>query len=402
MVSASRKSVVLGLLALVVVAILGGCATETKVWSYDEGAEIEQGLRQHETIVTQTGIYPSEDLSRYVAEVGGKLAAASERPDLRWHFTVLDSPRPRAFATRGGYVYVTRGMLALLRSESDLAAVLAHEISHIATRDAVRAEIRGNIIDVGSLSTGVAFPFETFLVGPYARASAGMRTAALNRTEEFEADRRGAENLRRTEYPAGSMSAVMEIFAGIEAHDVEHRRPSPDPYRTDRRYGIYADYLDYLIPAPAATEKVAGVEPFNRDYGRRSLDMRYRCFADDPSPHTRRFKLDLALQHSGVLERALVVLGNQVGSKAAPARATTDPVFLARLDGLEVGPGTPREDEARPKPIVLRIRKVREGDTFASLANTERVPSAETVLRLLNQRYPSGELEVGQLVKVIE
>jgi len=372
------------------------------VWSYDEGAEIEQGLRQHEAIVARVGIYPDEDLSRYVAEVGGKLAAASERPGLKWQFTVLDSPRPRAFATRGGDVYLTRGMLALLRSEGDLAAILAHEISHISTRDALRAEIRGNMVDAGGLALAVALPFETFLVGPYMHASAGMRTAALNRMEEIEADRRGADLLRRAEYPAESMSALTEIFEGIEVQDFEARDFEYGGSSPVRRYGIYADNLmhaDYVLPAnelSRATRKVESVDAFNRDYGRRSPNIRYRCFAGDPSIYTRRLKL---------------------GYKESSPHATPDPAFLARLDGLEVGPGRQpeipapgsktsvpqlREDEARRKPIVLRIRKVHEGDTFASLVNAARIPNAETVLRLLNQRYPSGELEVGQLVKVVE
>jgi Zn-dependent protease with chaperone function len=395
--NAPRKSAVPALSAVAVIATLGGCASaETKLWSYDEGTEVEQGLRQHEAIVARVGIYPNEDLSRYVAAVGGRLAAASDRPGLKWQFTVLDSPRPRAFATRGGYVYITRGMLALLRSESDLAAVLAHEISHISTRDALRAEIRANVADAGSLTLAVVFPFETFLVGPYARGSAGLRATMHNSAEEFEADRRGAENLHRAEYPAGSMSAVMEIFEGIEAHDYEHDRPPPGPHEI-RRFGIYADNLmqaDYVLPR--TTRKVAGMEAFNRDYGRRSTDARYRCFAFTPDPETRRYVLS---------------------KKESWTHAAADPAFLARLDGLEVGPGrqpeipTPggktsapqlRDDEARRKPIVLRIRKVQEGDTFASLANTARVPNAEAVLRLLNQRYPRGEPEPGALVKVIE
>lgn len=397
------KRAMFGVLTVALVATLDGCASaETKLWSYDEGKEIEQGLKQHEAIVARVGIYPDEDLSRYVAEVGGKLAAASERPGLKWQFTVLDSPRPRAFATRGGHVYITRGMLALLRSEGDLAAILAHEISHISTRDALRAEIRGNMVDAGSLALAVALPFEIFLAGPYVRASAGMRTAALNRMEELEADRRGAGLLRRAEYPAGSMSALTKIFEGIEAYDFEAPGFEYDGRPLVRQYGIYADNLmhaDYVLPAnelSPATRKVAGVDAFNRDYGHRSPDVRYRCFAGDPSIYTRRLKL---------------------GYKESSPHAAADPAFLARLDGLEVGPGRQpeipgpggkmsvpqlREDEPHRKPIVLRIRKVQEGDTFASLANTARVPNAETVLRILNQRYPSGELEAGQLVKVIE
>jgi predicted Zn-dependent protease len=73
-----------------------------------------------------------------------------------------------------------------------------------------------------------------------------------------------------------------------------------------------------------------------------------------------------------------------------------DPKFLSIARSI----GSPGEN--RPKAPVVRIRKIQQGDTFASLAKSARIPNAEAQLRLLNQRYPSGELEVGQIVKVIE
>ena len=80
---------------------------------------------------------------------GTKIATASDRPKLKWHFTLIDSSVPNAFATQGGYVYITRGMLALLQSDVELAAVLAHEIAHICSRDSLRAQRVGNMMGLG-------------------------------------------------------------------------------------------------------------------------------------------------------------------------------------------------------------------------------------------------------------
>jgi predicted Zn-dependent protease len=534
------KRAMFGLLAVALVATLGGCATESpKLWSYSEEAEAEQGLRQHEALVAQLGICPNEDLSRYVAEVGGRLATASERPGLKWQFTVLDSPKPHAFATRGGHVYITRGMLARLRSESDLAAVLAHEISHISTRDEPRAEVRGNTLDAGKSAAAAAFPFETFIVEPYTRSLASLGALELSRQEEFDADRRAAENLRRAGYPEESMSAMLEMLASTEARDRDYDAPS-----LDGRYEIFADQYNSMSFWGGM---IADIETSNRERDRRFPTGRHGIFANYPSPEIRKAKLDQALQGRGFLG---VLLGHHVGNKEASVQASApaaaDPAFLARLNGLEFGSGKsgipsadgkryfpelnlmvgvpsgwvasvnpprlwighqqsgtrmsiqrvarttadlcealeafaegasiterkrashngvrsctgssgrslwhapvwhvgivardddpnvryvfrgwrsmPRasgyagahdplliaiaqsveslhENDARPKPTVLRIHRVQEGDTFASLAKTARVPDAETTLRVLNHRYPNGELEVGQLVKVIE
>jgi predicted Zn-dependent protease len=90
-------------------------------------------------------------------------------------------------------------------------------------------------------------------------------------------------------------------------------------------------------------------------------------------------------------------LGTRVAYRGFRGKmAENDAVFLSIARSVRpLGP-----DEIRPKPVVLRIRKIQEGDTFASLAKTTPIPNAEAVLRLLNQRYPAGELEIGQLAKV--
>src|SRR5690606_27346548 len=103
-----------------------------------EAQEIELGRANDPKIREQFGVYEDDELQAYVQQVGERLAAQSHRTDLVYRFAVLDSPDVNAFALPGGYIYVTRGLLAYLSSEAELAAVLGHEIGHVTARHAVR------------------------------------------------------------------------------------------------------------------------------------------------------------------------------------------------------------------------------------------------------------------------
>ena len=271
----------LGVLVAMTIA-LSGCAVDPKTGgdtstsTYDDAAEVAKGSDQHKRIVGSVGIYQNKELSEYVTAVGGKLAAVSERPALKWQFTVLDSAKPTAFAVRGGYVYITRGMLAMLRSEGELAAVLGHEIAHVCTRDAQRAETNGKIAGLGTLAA-IAVTAPAALLIPYVSfAPAGAGLAALSRHDELNADRHGAEYLRRAGYSPESMSAALEVLSDVEA------------YERDRR----------------------------KSAGRDTSGLWHRVFASHPNTGRRQDEL----AHSG-------------GSP----KATLDPGFLARLDGMEFG-----------------------------------------------------------------
>ena len=101
-----------------------------------EAEEIAIGQRGDAEIRREMGVYRDDDLQRYVSGVGERIAAVSHRPTLPWTFTVVDSPVVNAFALPGGYVYVTRGLLAHLGDESELAGVLEHEVGHVTARHA--------------------------------------------------------------------------------------------------------------------------------------------------------------------------------------------------------------------------------------------------------------------------
>ena len=84
------------------------------------------------------GVYGDSGVQRYVRGLGSRLAATSERPALPWTFEVVDDPNVNAFAAPGGKIFVTRGILAYLESEAELAGVLGHEIGHVTARHTAR------------------------------------------------------------------------------------------------------------------------------------------------------------------------------------------------------------------------------------------------------------------------
>lgn len=135
----SRKFMLAALAASLLVA---GCGTNvvnpvtgrTERSAMSLQQEVETGRKAHQDVLKEYTPVDDPRLQAYVTALGRKLAAQSHRAELDWHFTVLDSPEVNAFALPGGYVYVTRGILAYMENEADLAGVMGHEIVRTSDR----------------------------------------------------------------------------------------------------------------------------------------------------------------------------------------------------------------------------------------------------------------------------
>ncbi len=147
---------------ILVLAGLGACAVApgtgrtifTGGMTPEEEAAI--GFQENEKVLAQFGgAYEDPDLTRYVSSLGGLLARTSELPNLKFTFTVLDTPMVNAFALPGGYVYVTRGLLALANNEAQLAGVLAHEIGHVTARHAAERYGQATLAQGGAVIAGL-------------------------------------------------------------------------------------------------------------------------------------------------------------------------------------------------------------------------------------------------------
>ena len=118
-------------------------------------SEIAEGARPTRRCSQEFGAYDDPKVQAYVNDLGQRLAKNSHRPGLEWHFTVLDSPDVNAFALPGGYVYVTRGIMAYMESEADLSGVIGHEIGHVTARHGSQRATRQQAAGLGVLAASI-------------------------------------------------------------------------------------------------------------------------------------------------------------------------------------------------------------------------------------------------------
>ena len=150
------------LAAVLLLLALGACATAPATGrsfftgGLSESEEAKLGAEQHREVVKEFGgVYEDAELARYISSLGTLLARTSELPDLTFTFTVLDSPIVNAFALPGGYVYVTRGLLALAQNEAQLAGVLAHEIGHVTARHSAERHGQATLAGIATVGLGI-------------------------------------------------------------------------------------------------------------------------------------------------------------------------------------------------------------------------------------------------------
>ncbi len=182
--------------ALLGVLCLAGCARNPVTGAREfvmmtEAQEIALGRESDAQVRSQMGVYDDDELQRYVAEIGLQMAARSHRPDLPWSFAVVDSPAVNAFAIPGGYIYLTRGIMAFLGDEADLAGVIGHEIGHVTARHSVQSYTRASGAQLG-LMVGSIFSPAARAVGGLAESGLGVLFLRYGREAELQADRLGA------------------------------------------------------------------------------------------------------------------------------------------------------------------------------------------------------------------
>ncbi|MFQ5706242.1 MAG: M48 family metalloprotease [bacterium] len=164
------------------------------------------GRRADQQIVSMIGLYYEKPaVGKYVNELGQEMAIISHRPFLQYHFRVLDSPVVNAFALPGGYVYVTRGLLAYMNSEAELAGVEGHEIGHITARHAASQYTKAQLSQIGFGMGSILFP-PSVLVGNAVQAGVGLLFLGFSRGYERQADSLGVEYSSRIGYDAGQMA----------------------------------------------------------------------------------------------------------------------------------------------------------------------------------------------------
>jgi predicted Zn-dependent protease len=220
----------------VVVNPVSGQAERTVL---DEEAEIAAGRKAHQQVLQDYGVYPKAELQAYVNNLGQRLAAQSHRSNLKWVFTVLDSPEINAFALPGGYVYVTRGIMAYMETEADLAGVLGHEIGHVTARHGAQRATTQQNAGLGVLAANVlgAVLESQGIAGAGRVADQVSQTvvagyvASYGREQELQADGLGAEYLYRNRFDPRNMVNVIRVLKDQErfAADLAKAEGRPAP-----------------------------------------------------------------------------------------------------------------------------------------------------------------------------
>ena len=249
--SLSTASRLLALLGLAVLPLLAACetapATGRSIFTGGMSAEDESrlGYREHQKILPQFGgAYADPALTGYLSSIGNLLVQTSETPGTKFTFTLLDTPIVNAFALPGGYVYITRGLLALADNEAEVAGVLAHEIGHVTARHS--AERYGQTMAANVLGLGLGLLLGS---GPATNLYSGVAAVALrsySREQEYESDLLGVRYMARAGYDPGAMASFL---SRLRAHSLFESELRGEPGKADR--------FDLLQTHPRTADRIA-------------------------------------------------------------------------------------------------------------------------------------------------
>jgi predicted Zn-dependent protease len=483
--------------AILVATTIAGCASTVNPVSgkkdrgvMSEQDEIKLGQQYHQEVLKEYPQYENAQLQAYVNGIGQKLAAQSQRPNLPWTFTVVDSPEINAFAVPGGYVYMTRGLMAYLGSEAELAGVLGHEIGHITARHGARAD-RDQKIAAGLQLLGV---IGGALLGGEQGAQLGAQVAGAgaaggfllprSREHELQADRLGAEYLQRVNYDPDVLINVIQTLKAQETFSQDlaraaGRQPSETPnwLRThpanddrlremrkvaDQYSGKYQDsgrqrYLQMINGMTYGESSKQGLTR-GQNFYHEPLGFTLRAatgwsFQNAPdeltvladsmqaavamrlAPNTRgdhnaairsllapdqgrteqatinglRATHFFGSKQNRPIDATVITLGSNdyvfLRMQKPEARGAYDAVMRDIINSFRALTQT---DAANARPYTLRtVALPRSAAPFADMAREvsrtqPQIKNVEGQLRLLNQVYPTGNVNPGQPVKTIQ
>jgi predicted Zn-dependent protease len=191
---------------------LGGAlkrAQQFKDVEMTDAEEAQLGAEVSTRIRARYGVVQNQAVHRYVTLVGTALAQASSKPALAWKFIVLDTDAVNAFASPGGFVHITKGALANLKDESELAGVLAHEIIHITDKHTIRAIQKGKLVQMGADETVAG---NSKLMSALADKAYEVIEQGFGRGEELESDEKGIVLANTVGYAPQGMNGFLAML----------------------------------------------------------------------------------------------------------------------------------------------------------------------------------------------
>lgn len=261
--------------------ILQACSTNPVTGraelALSENWERSVGPQYHEQIMKGYTVYEDPELQAYVNKIGQRLAAKSHRPDLPFTFTLLDSPQVNAFAIPGGYVYVTRGIMAYMTKEAHLAGVIGHEIGHVTARHGAQRAAQQQVAGVGSAAVAIATGSSEL-----AKASnllGGALMSGYGRTQELQSDSLGAEYIAKNNYSPDDMIGVIGILKNQELFNRE--RAQAEGREVQGYHSLFSTHpkndtrLQGVIKAADKFRDISKPEPDNGEFLRLTNGMAF-------------------------------------------------------------------------------------------------------------------------------
>lgn len=248
---------------------VSGCTTvaatgERHLSLISESQEVEMG-REYDTQVQESiGVYDDAGLQKYIQDLGARIAARTERTNLPWSFRVVDDPVVNAFALPGGYIYVTRGLLAHMNNETQLAGVVAHEIGHVTARHSVNNMSNQMLAQLGLGLGMILAPEEMQKYGELVTTGLSILFLKFSRDDETQADNLAVRYMSRINQDPRELIQVMNLLERVSEASGGGRIPewlSTHPSPPNRAQDI-ASQIDTLrvTSAPVKPDKAAYLE----------------------------------------------------------------------------------------------------------------------------------------------
>lgn len=204
-------SLIIGFMVLMFSCAVNPVTGKRQFMLMSEAQEVQLGAQYDPQVTGAFGEYKSDQLLSFIQAKGDEMGKISHRPKLEYHFKILDSPVVNAFAVPGGYIYLTRGILAQLNNEAELIGIMGHEMGHITARHSASQQSKqqlGQLVLIGGMIASEKF-------ADYAQyAMQGMELLFLkfSRDNEREADQLGAEYTSKISYDAHKMADFFEVL----------------------------------------------------------------------------------------------------------------------------------------------------------------------------------------------
>jgi predicted Zn-dependent protease len=204
------------LLLMVLLLIIPSCAInpvtgKRQLMLMSESQEVAMGTEYDPTVIATFGEYKDKALNAFLNRIGDEMGLLSHRPNLKYHFKILDTPVINAFAVPGGFIYFTRGILAQLNNEAELIGVMGHEMGHITARHTASQQSRQQLSQLILIGGMIASEDFRELAG-YAMQGMQLLFLSYSRDNEREADRLGVEYSSKVGYDASKMADFFEVL----------------------------------------------------------------------------------------------------------------------------------------------------------------------------------------------